>query len=71
VTVASVAHRVQQHASKRAPEPPPAAAVPETPSPIVEALKGAGKAFYKEAQKELIPSLVKLAEREVKKKIGL
>lgn len=74
VTVASVAHRVQQHASKRVaeppPPPPPQAAVPAAPSPFVEALNGAAKAFYKEAQKELIPNLVKLAEREAKKRLG-
>jgi len=72
VTVASVAHRVQQHASKRVAEspPPPQAAVPAAPSPFVEALNGAAKAFYREAQKELIPNLVKIAEREAKKRLG-
>ena len=36
----------------------------------MDALKRAGKAFMREAEKELIPGLVKLGEREVKRRLG-
>lgn len=68
VTMSTLDHRQRMHAGDML--RPEAKAPPPVPPALAEGLKRFGKAFWAEAEKELIPGLVKLGEREVKRRLG-